>query len=64
VLSREFLENTIIAKTAEPDKSNQPPPHMSDSSEIEMTQKPQTTSHIVSFLSGGVGGISAVLVGA
>lgn len=37
---------------------------MSDAaSEVEMTQKPQTTSHIVSFLSGGVGGISAVLVG-
>lgn len=37
---------------------------MSDAaSEVETTQKPQTTSHIVSFLSGGVGGVSAVLVG-
>lgn len=38
---------------------------MSDSpADIEtMTRKPQTTSHIVSFLSGGVGGVSAVLVG-
>ncbi|KAG9128056.1 carnitine transporter [Ceratobasidium sp. 392] len=37
---------------------------MSDSSaDITTTQKPQTTSHIVSFLSGGVGGVSAVLVG-
>jgi len=37
---------------------------MSDSpADIETTRKPQTTSHIVSFLSGGVGGISAVLVG-
>ncbi|CAE6430478.1 unnamed protein product [Rhizoctonia solani] len=37
---------------------------MSDAaSDIETTQAPQTTSHIVSFLSGGVGGVSAVLVG-
>ncbi|EUC64228.1 carnitine/acyl carnitine carrier protein [Rhizoctonia solani AG-3 Rhs1AP] len=37
---------------------------MSDAaSDIKTTQSPQTTSHIVSFLSGGVGGISAVLVG-
>lgn len=37
---------------------------MSDSpADIETTRKPQTTSHIVSFLSGGVGGVSAVLVG-
>ncbi|KAG8737209.1 carnitine transporter [Ceratobasidium sp. 428] len=37
---------------------------MSDSpADLETTRKPQTTSHIVSFLSGGVGGISAVLVG-
>jgi len=37
---------------------------MSDSTaDIKATQKPQTTSHLVSFLSGGVGGVSAVLVG-
>ncbi|KAJ1304587.1 hypothetical protein OPQ81_005729 [Rhizoctonia solani] len=37
---------------------------MSDAAaDIETTQAPQTTSHIVSFLSGGVGGVSAVLVG-
>ncbi|CAE6452542.1 unnamed protein product [Rhizoctonia solani] len=37
---------------------------MSDAaSEVETTQAPQTTSHLVSFLSGGVGGVSAVLVG-
>ncbi|KAF8608677.1 mitochondrial carrier [Ceratobasidium sp. AG-I] len=37
---------------------------MSDSpADLETTRKPQTTSHIVSFLSGGVGGVSAVLVG-
>ncbi|CAE6479018.1 unnamed protein product [Rhizoctonia solani] len=37
---------------------------MSDAaSDIETTRAPQTSSHIVSFLSGGVGGISAVLVG-
>ncbi|KDN45167.1 hypothetical protein RSAG8_05082, partial [Rhizoctonia solani AG-8 WAC10335] len=37
---------------------------MSDASaDIETTQSPQTTSHIISFLSGGVGGVSAVLVG-
>ncbi|CAE6357616.1 unnamed protein product [Rhizoctonia solani] len=37
---------------------------MSDAaSDIETTRAPQTTSHIVSFLSGGVGGVSAVLVG-
>ncbi|CAE6459194.1 unnamed protein product [Rhizoctonia solani] len=37
---------------------------MSDAAaDIETTQSPQTTSHIVSFLSGGVGGVSAVLVG-
>ncbi|KAG8715826.1 carnitine transporter [Ceratobasidium sp. 423] len=37
---------------------------MSDAAaDIETTQSPQTTSHLVSFLSGGVGGVSAVLVG-
>ncbi|CAE6474078.1 unnamed protein product [Rhizoctonia solani] len=37
---------------------------MSDAAaDIETTQSPQTTSHVVSFLSGGVGGVSAVLVG-
>ncbi|KAF8739556.1 mitochondrial carrier family, partial [Rhizoctonia solani] len=37
---------------------------MSDAaSDIETTRAPQTSSHIVSFLSGGVGGVSAVLVG-
>ncbi|ELU42586.1 carnitine/acyl carnitine carrier [Rhizoctonia solani AG-1 IA] len=37
---------------------------MSDAaSDIETTRAPQTSSHIVSFLSGGVGGISAVAIG-